>query len=118
MSERKRYTREQVYKVVRQLEREIISRRDIYDTSFVFVNEHPWVGKFLTTGYFEANSLFQQSRDSGFSILPLPISEIELVLRKKHNLPAQIRFQNTGNGAKFIFAFEEIEGGFYTPTKA
>jgi hypothetical protein len=118
MSERKTYTREEVYKVVKQLEREIIARRDHYDTPQGFVSEHPWTEKFLRIGYFEANSLFNQSRDSGFSILPLPISEIELALRKRHNLPIQIRFQNTGNGAKFIFAFEETEGGFYTPTKA
>ncbi len=118
MSERKRYTREEVYRVIKQLECEIVARRDVYDTPSGFVSEHPWTNKFLSIRYNEAGKLFDQSRYSGFSILPLPISEIELELRRKHNLPAQIRFQNTGKGEKFIFAFEEIGDGLYSSTSA
>ena len=115
---KKTYTRSEVTELMEKLADAIKSRKSLIDMPADFVKQHPWVNKYVSPGFAEANQLMELAKEPAFGIVFVPQTEAEREWRHDRKMKPKLSFKTIG-GSKddriFTFSFEEQEEGIYIP---
>ena len=112
MYNRKQYTFTQIAYVIRMMN-QILKKEPGSALAKMFVRNHPWLSKYISVGFTEAEQLREAAGKSGFSIKPYTPTPMERALRRRFQSTNQIIYEARVVGRIFLFRFEETTCGAY-----
>lgn len=113
----KTYTLAEVNELIEELVKVIKARKSFgLGRPADFVKRHPWVNKYVSPGFAEANQLMELAEQPAFDIVFVPQTEAQIEWRADRKMKPRLIFQTSGcaeHDRIFGFLFEEQEDGLY-----